>query len=94
MFLLFLGKKKHPWQMEVPRLEVGSELQLQAYTTATAMQGPSCDLCHNSWQCQVLNPLNEARDRTCNLMRFLVGFISASPQRELLKALLINAFCG
>ena len=27
--------------MEVPRLEVESELQLLAYTTATAMQDPS-----------------------------------------------------
>ena len=32
--------------MEVPRLEVESELQLPAYTTATAMQDPSlnCNL--------------------------------------------------
>ena len=31
----FLGL--HPWHMEVPRLGVESELQLLAYTTATAM---------------------------------------------------------
>ena len=30
----FLGP--HPWHMEVPRLEVELELQLPAYTTATA----------------------------------------------------------
>ena len=38
--------------------------------TATATQDPShiYDLHHNSWQCQVLNPLSEARDRTHNLM--------------------------
>ena len=38
------------------------ELQLQAYTTATAMPDPSrvCDLHHSSW-CRILNPLNEAR---------------------------------
>ena len=56
--------------MEVPRLEVESELQLPAYTTATAMWDPDhiCYLHHNSQQQQILNPLSEARDRTCVLM--------------------------
>ena len=27
-----------------------------------------CDLHHSSWQRQTLNPLSEARDRSCNLM--------------------------
>ena len=27
-----------------------------------------CDLHHSSWQCQILYPLSEVRDRTCNLM--------------------------
>ena len=42
--------------LEVPRLGVESELQLPAYTTATAMQEPSCicDLPHSSWQHQIL----------------------------------------
>ena len=46
------------------------ELSLPAYTTATAARDPSrtCDLHHSSRQCWVLNPLSEARDRTCNLM--------------------------
>ena len=46
------------------------ELQLPAYTTATAMQDPSCacDLHHSSQQCSLLNPVSEARDRTGNLM--------------------------
>ena len=54
----------HPWHMEVPRLRVESELQLPAYTTATAMQDASrvCNLHHSSWQCRVLNPLSNARD--------------------------------
>ena len=41
-----------------------------AYTIATAMQDPShvCNLHHCSGQCQILNPLSEARDRTHNLM--------------------------
>ena len=52
--------------MEVPRLGVKSELQLLAYATPTATQDPRCicDLHHSSWQCQILNPLREARDRT------------------------------
>ena len=56
--------------MEVPRLEVKSELELPAYTTATAMQDPShvCSLHHSSQQHQILNPLSEARERTRNLM--------------------------
>jgi len=56
--------------MEVPRLGVESELQLPAYATAIATQDPSrvFDLCHSSQQRQILNPLSEARDRTCVLM--------------------------
>ena len=44
---VFLGL--HPRRMEVPRLRVQSELQLPAYTTATATWDPShlCDLHHN-----------------------------------------------
>ena len=38
-------------------------------TTATATPDPGriCDLHHSSGQCQILNPLSEARDRTYNL---------------------------
>jgi len=56
--------------MEIPRLVVELELQLLAYATATATQDPSlvCNLHHISWQRQILNPLSEARDYTCNLM--------------------------
>ena len=66
-FCFFFGA--HPWRMEVPRLGVQLQLQLLAYTTATVKQDPShiCDLHHNSWQRQILNPLSEARDQTCNL---------------------------
>ena len=47
-FILFiLGP--HLWHMEVPRLGVKSELQLLAYTTATATPDLSCtcNLHHN-----------------------------------------------
>ena len=58
----FLGL--HPWHLEVPRLGVQSELLLLAYATATATPDLSlfCDLPHSSQQCQILNPLSEARD--------------------------------
>ena len=44
---------------------VESELQLPAYTTATATRDPSCvcDLHHRSWQHQILNSPSKARDR-------------------------------
>ena len=65
-FFSFIGL--HPRHMEVLRLGVESELQLPAYTTATAMPGlrQACDLHSSSisWQHQILNPLSEARDQT------------------------------
>ena len=56
--------------MEVPSLGVELELQLPAHTTATAAPDMShdCDLHQSSGQCWILNPLSEARDRTCILM--------------------------
>ena len=56
--------------MEVPRLGVKSELQLLAYSTATATPDPSCvcKLHDSSWQHRIPNPLSEARDRTHILM--------------------------
>ena len=43
---------------------------LPAYTTATATRHLShvSDLYHSSWQCQILKPLSEARDRPQILM--------------------------
>ena len=48
LFRLSLGPRA--WHMEVPRLGVDSELQVLAYTTATATQDLSliCDLHHSS----------------------------------------------
>ena len=64
LFFCFLGP--HPQYMEVPRQGLTLELQLPAYTTATATPDPShiFNLHHNSWQRWILNPLNEARDGT------------------------------
>ena len=57
-FSVFL--EPHPRHMEVPKLGVESELQLLAYTTATATAtwDPSCicDLHHSSWQRWILSP--------------------------------------
>ena len=52
-FFCFLGP--HPWHIEVPRLRVQSELQLLAYTTATAMRDPSHihNLHHSSRHCWI-----------------------------------------
>ena len=71
LFILFFGfLGLCPQHVEVPRLGVESELQLLAYTTAKAMWDPSCvcNLYHSSRQCQIPDPLSEARDQTHNLM--------------------------
>ena len=66
----FFFSGPHPWHMEVLRLGVKLERQLLAYTTGTATPDLTriCDLHHSSRQCQTLNPLSKARDRTSNLM--------------------------
>ena len=66
-FLNFLGLLLQ--RMEVPRLGVELQLLLPAHATAT-MQELSlvCDLYHSSRQCQILNPLSEARGQTRVLM--------------------------
>ena len=63
----FLGCTRGIWRL---RLGVQSELQLLAYTTATAMPDPNriCHLHHSSWQYQIFNPLSEARDHIHNIM--------------------------
>ena len=68
IYLLFF-LEPHLWHMDVPRLAFESELQLLACATATATPDPSriCNLCHSLQQGQILNPLSEARNRTCIL---------------------------
>ena len=70
IFFFFYFLWPHLQHMEISRLGVQSELQLPAYTTATAMPDLSlvCDLHHSLWQCWILNPLSKARDQTCVLM--------------------------
>jgi len=63
--------------MEVPRLGAELEPQLPAYViaTATATPDPShiCDLHCSLYQSQILNPLSEARNRTCLLTDTMLG---------------------
>ena len=68
LFFVFIGP--YVGHKEVPRLEVKSELQLPAYSTATAMPDTRffCDLHHSSQQHWILNPLSGARDWTHILM--------------------------
>ena len=49
-----------------PRDLTGAVAASLCHTTATTTRDPShsCDLHHSSRQCQILNPLSEARDRT------------------------------
>ena len=72
--------------MEVPRLGVKLELQLLAYTTATATMDPSgiCDLGRSLWQHRTLNPLSEARDQTRILTDTMLRSSPTELQRELL----------
>ena len=79
-FFVFLGL--HPWHMKVSSLGVESELQLLAYTTATAMQDPSHvymedhgnagSLTH--WARPEMEPVSSW---------MLVRFVSAEPRQEL-----------
>ena len=67
-FFVFLGLYLR--HMEVRRLGIQLELQLAAYTRATATPDPShvCHLHHSSRPHQILNLLSKARDRTCILV--------------------------
>ena len=75
-FFLFLGL--HLLHMEIPRLVVKLELQLLAYSTATAMPDP---LTH--WLRPGIEPASSW---------ILVGFISAVPKEELSGEDILNGF--
>ena len=64
--VFFLGL--HLQHLKVSRLGVKSELQLQAYATATQDPSCICNLHHSSWQRGILNQLREARAQTFILM--------------------------
>ena len=85
-FFIFCFLGPHSQHMEVPRLGVESELQLQSYTIAIAMPDLSrvFDLHHSSQQCSILNPTHWARPGIEHRSSwFIVRFVSAAPQWEL-----------
>ena len=84
----FLGL--HLWYMEITGQEVKSELQLPAYTTATAIPHPSCicSLKHSLQQCCILNPLTDIRDWTCILIDTTQVLNPLSHKRNFRKTLL------
>ena len=57
-FFVCLFLEPYPQHMEVPGLEVKSELQLLVYATARP------DLNHSLRQCRILSPLSKASDQT------------------------------
>ena len=50
------------------RGRIGAVAARPHHSHSNAGSKPVCDLHHNSWQHWILNPLNEARDRTCILV--------------------------
>ena len=67
-FLVFFRATRSAYGVSQARDQMGAAAL--AYAAATATQDPShiCDLHQCSRQCQILNPLSEARDGTCVLM--------------------------
>ena len=84
MYNIYIGP--HLQHMEVPGLGAELELQLSAYTTATAMPDLShlCYLYHSPRQYWILNPQSGAREQIHILMD-ISGFVAAEPQWELRK---------
>ena len=82
-FFSFVGP--HLQYMKVPGLGAESELQLGAYTRATAMPGLShiCSLYHSSGQRRILNPLSEVRSLTYILNETTLDPEPTEPQWEL-----------
>ena len=75
--------------MQFPRRGVQSELQLLAYTTATATQDLSrvCDLHRSSWQHQILQHTERGEESNPSPHRYYLGLLTAEPQQELLNVL-------
>ena len=70
IFFFFFFLEPHLGHVEVPRPGVQMELQLLAYTTATATQDPNriCNLHHSSRQRRIPNSLSKVRVQTHNLL--------------------------
>ena len=95
-FIYFFFLWLHLWHMEFSRLDLESEIQLHAYTTAIAILDPSCicGLHHNLWQCWILNPLSKARDLT-HILRPLTGWGTMRiPQWHFKKINILSTMCS
>ena len=90
-FFIFHLFRVAPTAYEVPRLGIELELQLPAYTTATATRDPShiCDLHHSSQQLWILNPLSGARARIRVHMDNSLGLLLLSHDRNFLSSSLV-----
>ena len=69
-----------------------------AHTTATAIPDPShiCNLSCSLWQCQILNPLSEARDQLTSSW-ILVSFVThratmGTPERDVFNNCFVDQF--
>ena len=76
----FLGP--HLRHMEVPtRGPIGATAAGLHHSHSNAGY-KACDLHHNSWECQILNPLSEARDQTHNFGVPVVAQWLTNPTRN------------
>ena len=64
----FLGGTPVAYGGSQARGPIGAIAASLHHSHSNAGSDPVCDLRHSSRQCQILHPLNEARDRTRNLM--------------------------
>ena len=93
---LFLGP--HLQHMEVPRLGVDSSYSCWPTPDLSHV----CDLHHNSWECQIFNPLSKARDPTCILLdisqicfhRATMGTPGVFPFLDVIRSVLATVFLG
>ena len=68
-FRAYGGIWRFPQHMEFPSAYGGSQARGPiGAATARLYQSRICDLHHSSQQCQILNPLSQARDQTCVLV--------------------------
>ena len=66
LFLSFWGCTRH--RGSKARSQIGAVAAGLHHSHTTQDPSRVCNLHHSSWQCQILKPLSEARDRTCILM--------------------------
>ena len=64
LFVLFFRAPGGAYGNSQARGQIGATAVAKATATATPDPSHVCNLHESSWQCQILNPLNEARDQT------------------------------